>query len=184
FEKYAAYYQSTSNQIYWADIAQFSRYVDHYHEVIDRHMGTPASTEVITELYVPRDALSEFMWESRKLLRKLESQVIYGTIRFIARDEESFLAWAKDRYACVIFNLHTEHSPSGLEKSKAALRGLIDLARSAGGSFYLTYHRYATRDQLLDCYPQFPEFLKQKQKYDPGELFESDWYRHCKGLTA
>ena len=28
------------------------------------------------------------------------------------------------------------------------------------------------------CYPQFGEFLRLKRKYDPTELFQSDWYRH------
>jgi hypothetical protein len=39
---------------------------------------------------------------------------IYGTIRLIERDDESFLAWAKQPYACTIFNLHTSHTPDGL----------------------------------------------------------------------
>ena len=37
--------------------------------------------------------------------------MIYGTVRLIERDDETFLAWARDRYACVIFNLHVEHTP-------------------------------------------------------------------------
>ena len=39
--------------------------------------------------------------------------VIYGTVRLIERDDESFLAWARDRWACVIFNLHTVHTRRG-----------------------------------------------------------------------
>ncbi len=40
----------------------------------------------------------------------------------VERDDESFLAWAKERYACVIFNLHTIHTPAGIEHSAAAFR--------------------------------------------------------------
>jgi len=27
-----------------------------------------------------------------------------------------------------------------------------------------------------------PEFLKLKRKYDPDELFQSEWYRHYKRM--
>jgi hypothetical protein len=53
-----------------------------------------------------------------------------------------------------------------------------------GGSYYLTYHRYATREQVEACYPQFPEFLRLKRQHDPEERFQSDWYRHYKKLFA
>lgn len=33
-------------------------------------------------------------------------------------------------------------------------------------------------------YPQFVEFLKLKRRYDPAEMFQSDWYRHHKAMFA
>src|SRR5262245_1475269 len=48
----------------------------------------------------------------------------------------------------------------------------------------LTYHRWARKDQMLACYPQFPEFLRMKQKHDPKEVIQSDWYRHYKTMFA
>lgn len=55
---------------------------------------------------------------------------------------------------------------------------MIDLATQYGGSYYLTYHRWATRQQVETCYPQWVDFLRRKRKYDPEEKFQSDWYRH------
>ena len=63
------------------------------------------------------------------------------------------------------------------EGAAAAFRRLIDLALERGGSFYLTYHRWATRRPLLAAYPQLPSFLEAKLAHDPDELFQSDWYR-------
>ena len=110
--------------------------------------------------------------------------MIYGTIRFIEQDEESFLAWAKARYACIIFNIHTAHDPAALERTAATFRGLIDRALEFGGSYYLTYHRWATRAQVEACYPQFAEFLRQKRRLDPAERFQSEWYRHYARMFA
>ena len=185
FRRYADHYLSTSGQIYWSDTHQLSTYLDDYHRTLDRKLkAVHPATEIISEVYVPRPALVGFMKEVRDDFRKNNVNVIYGTIRLIERDDESFLAWAKQTYACIIFNLHTVHTPEGLEHSAAAFRRLIEMALRRGGSYYLTYHRYATREQVLACYPQFPEFLRLKRKYDPEERFQSDWYRHYKRMFA
>jgi hypothetical protein len=110
--------------------------------------------------------------------------VIYGTIRLVEQDTESFLAWARERWACVIFNLCVTHSPDGLAAAQQVFRGLIDLGIAHGGSFYLTYHRWATRAQVEACYPQFREFLRLKDAHDPDHLFASDWHRHYRALFA
>src|SRR6266567_3484114 len=119
-----------------------------------------------------------------ELLRSNRTIVIYGTVRLIEKDDESFLAWAKEPYACVIFNLLSFHTPRGIEASARSFRGLIDLAIARGGSYYLTYHKFAKPEQVIACYPQFKRFLDLKKKYDPTERFQSDWYRYYRKLLA
>lgn len=181
----ALYYLSTSGQLYWSDTHQLSVYIDDYHRALDRMLGaTGRATEMISEIYVPRGALVRFLADARADFRAHEVDVIYGTIRLIERDDESLLAWARDRWACVIFNLHVVHSPEGLARAAAAFRRLIDLAVRFGGSYYLTCHRWATRRQVEACYPQFAEFLRLKRRYDPEERFQSEWYRHYRAMFA
>jgi FAD/FMN-containing dehydrogenase len=185
FRKYADYYLSTNGQVYWSDLNQLSFYPDNYHREIDSKLHAPyPASEMITEIDVPRQTLNGFLDEVREDFRKNQVELIYGTVRLIDRDEESFLPWAKQPYACTIFNLHTVHSPEGLERSKHTFRRLIDMAARLGGTYYLTYHRYATRNQVESCYPQFAEFLRLKKKYDPEERFQSDWYRHYRNMFA
>ena len=140
------------------------------------------STEMITEVYVPRDALAGFLEIVRRDFRRHAVELIYGTVRLIERDNESFLAWAKDSYACIVFNLHTEHSAAGIRKAQTDFQRLITRAIEAGGSYYLTYHRWATREQVETCYPQLREFLRRKRCHDPREIFQSDWYRHYREM--
>jgi FAD/FMN-containing dehydrogenase len=185
FKRYADYYLSTNGQVYWSDTHQLSIYPDNYHREIDQKLHAPyPATEMITEIDVPRAMLKGFLEEVREDFRKNKVELIYGTVRLIERDDESFLPWAKQPYACTIFNLHTVHSPEGLQRSADAFRRLIDMAASRGGSYYLTYHRYATRNQVEACYPQFAEFLRLKRKYDPEERFQNDWYRHYRTMFA
>ena len=179
FEEYSRYYRTTSGNIYWSDLHQFSGYLDNFHVEVDRRMHAehPAS-EIITELYIPRHSLVQFMSDARQDFRKNSVTDIYGTIRLIERDEESFLAWARQPYACVIFNVHTVHTEKGVQHAADAFRRLIDLAIGYEGSYYLSYHKFASREQVEACYPQFRKFLELKRKFDPAECFQSDWYRH------
>ncbi|HLF00133.1 MAG TPA: FAD-binding oxidoreductase, partial [Gaiellaceae bacterium] len=160
FELYTAHYLATSGQVYLSDRHQLATYVPGYH--------WPGSSEMISELYVPRPLLADFLAAAARDMRALEADIVYGTVRLIERDDESFLAWARERWACVVLNLHVEHSPVGIEQAARAFRRLIDLALERGGSFYLTYHRWATRRQLLTAYPQLPEFLRAKLENDPA----------------
>jgi FAD/FMN-containing dehydrogenase len=139
---------------------------------------------MITEIYVPRPLLPDFMREVAGTFRTNGVPIIYGTVRLIETDDESFLAWAKEPYACIIFNLHVVHTPEGMERAAAAFRNLIEMAIKRGGRYYLTYHRYATRAQVEACYPQLPDFLKLKKKYDPDERFQSEWYRFYRAMFA
>ena len=186
FELYSSHYLSTDGQRYWSDTHQLSVYLDDYHRELDARigLGVGRGSEMITEVYVPREKLLGFMETVREDFRSHQADLIYGTIRLIEKDEESFMAWAKERYACIVFNLHVAHTEAGIEKAKRDFRLLIDRAIQSGGSYYLTYHRWATREQVLACYPQFPEFLRLKKSYDPAEVFQSEWYRHYKAMLT
>jgi FAD/FMN-containing dehydrogenase len=178
FALYAQHYIATDGQTYWSDTHQLGVYLDGYHTELDRLMGArhPGS-EMISELYVPVDRTVDFLRAAAAALAERKAEVIYGTIRLIDPDTDTVLAWAQGRRTCVIFNLHVEHTPAGIARSGDAFRALIDLALERGGSFFLTYHRHATRAQLLAGYPRLHEFLHAKDAYDPRGVFSSDWHR-------
>ncbi len=183
FDFYTKRYLATSGQVYYHDRQLSAAYQPGYHAALDRRMHAKVkATEMITEIYVPVSALVRFMEEARLVLREQKANLIYGTVRLIEKDEESFLAWARQSYACVIFNLHVQHNEQGLESAHRAFRTLIDLGIQHDGSFYLTYHRWATKRQVEVCYPQFQSFLDQKLVFDSAEVFQSDWYVHYKTL--
>lgn len=185
YETYSAYYLSTSGQRYWSDTHQLSVYIDDYHRELDRRLQAPVKgSEMITELYVPRPALAAFLDAVRADFRQYGAKLIYGTIRLIETDGESFLAWARQPWACTVMNLHVDHTEDGVRKAEGDFRRLIDRAIAHGGSYFLTYHRWATRQQVEACYPQMAEFLRLKRRYDPDEVFQSDWYRHHRRMFA
>ena len=185
FEIYAAHYLSTDGQFYWSDAHQLSGYIEGQDEVIDRATGSRApGTLMITEVYVPRARLPDFLRVAAELLRIRQANLVYGTVRFIRKDDDTFLPWARDSFACVVMNLRVLHDAEGLETARVQFQDLIDAALALGGSYFLTYHRWARKDQVLKAYPRFPEFLALKRKYDPEERFQSEWYRHYRAMFS
>lgn len=181
FSVYKAHYLSTNGQIYMSDTFQLATYINGYHKKIDAKLNKIcAGSEAITELYVPRTKLGAFMKRAAALLRNERANVIYGTVRLIERDDETFLAWATQPWACIIFNLHVDHDHISIQAVSNTFRSLYQLAIEFGGKYYLTYNRYAASNQLQACYPQVPRFVELKRKYDPFDRFNSDWFNYLK----
>ena len=179
YERYRDFYLKTNGQVYWSDTHQLSYYTADFESVLQQASpGYPAGSLMITEVYVPRSELPAFMKELAQDFREHEVNLIYGTVRLIRRDNETFLAWARQDYACIVMNLRVTQTPVGVRKAEEDFQRVIDRALARDGSYYLTYHRWARKDQVLKAYPQFVEFLKLKRRYDRDERFQSEWYRH------
>jgi FAD/FMN-containing dehydrogenase len=189
FQLYAQHYLATDGRNYWSDTHQLSTYIPSYADVLAERTRSPSSspmkeTLVIGEHYVAPERLLDFMQAAREIFRRFGSEVIYGTIRAIRRDTVSFLPWARGDYACVIFNIRTRHDEAGLQRTAHTFRALMDACIALDGSFFLTYHRHASISQVLAAHPRFREFLQLKKKYDPEEIFTSDWYLHYRDALA
>ncbi|MGI9307968.1 MAG: FAD-binding protein [Gammaproteobacteria bacterium] len=185
FQAYTDYYLTTDGQFYWSDTHQLSYYSTGLDQFIDQAEGSQAEGSLmITELYVPRAELDTFLGKAATALRKENANLVYGTVRFIEKDTDSFLAWASQPYASIVMNLRVIHDDEGIDVAKRQFQTLIDVALELDGSYFLTYHRWARKDQVLAAYPQFPDFLLLKKKYDPDERFQSDWYRYYRKLLS
>jgi FAD/FMN-containing dehydrogenase len=183
FDLYTEMFRSMDEKLCLSDTSQMSTYHKGYREFINSNLKFDGPVSLmLSELYVPRKILAEFMAKAAVVLKANGIPNIYGTIRLIEQDDDTFLPWAKQKYACVIVNLLVTNSDSGIEKAVETFRALIDVSIGFEGSYYLTYHKWARKDQVLACYPQMPAFLKKKLEYDPDALFQSDWYRHNREL--
>ena len=183
FEKFSDFYLATHGQLYWSDTHQLNLYLEDYHGALDHRLGAAVrGSEMITELYVPRSALLAFMDEVRRDFLLNDVDFIYGTIRLIEAEHETALRWARESYACVIFNLHIDHRHEDLARAADHFRRLIDHSLRHGGSYFLTYHRFASAAQVEAAHPAIRQFLAAKRRLDPQGIFQSDWYRHMAGL--
>src|SRR5216117_1159677 len=61
FKRYSDYYLSTNGQTYWSDTNQLSAYLPNYANKVREQIGGEESSLIITEIYVPRADLSDFL---------------------------------------------------------------------------------------------------------------------------
>jgi UDP-N-acetylenolpyruvoylglucosamine reductase len=184
FREFSQFYLATSGQRYWSDTHQLNLYLENYHHSLDGRLGCAVrGGEMITELYVPPGRLADFMADVRQQFLRNPVDLIYGTIRLIEPETQSALPWARERYACVIFNLHVDHEADAVQRAGRAFIDLIDHAIAHRGSYYLTYHRFARPDQIRACHPEIPAWLEAKQRIDGSGVFQSDWYRHLLAIV-
>jgi hypothetical protein len=115
---------ATDGQVYWSGLHQLGVYVDGCHE----RLGASAS-EMITEVFLPRDRLIDFMAACRDDFRTHAVELVCGTIRAIRKDDETFLPWAHRDRACVVFNLHVRHDAAGIAKAGEDFRRIIGRSR-------------------------------------------------------
>ncbi len=185
FRRFTEFYLATHGQLYWSDTHQLNLYLEDYHGALDHRLGAAVrGSEMITELYVPRADLTRFMDDVRRDFNANDVDFIYGTIRLIEAERETALPWARYGWACVIFNLHIDHRAQDIERAAGHFSRLIDHALRYGGSYFLTYHRFASAAQVLAAHPDVRRFLATKRALDPTGVFQSDWYRHLEGLLA
>ena len=53
---------------------------------------------------------------------------------------------------------------------------LIDVAEESGGTYYLPYQLYYSKEQLRRAYPEVDDFFAAKKRYDPDGLFSNKFY--------
>lgn len=170
FELTAERELAAAGQVVAADVPFLAPYVPGYH--------WPGSSEVLTELHVPRDAVDGFLQAAAGDLRAREADVIGATVRLVEPEEETALAWARKAWACLAIDLHVDHDAVAVGRAADTCRALIDAALSAGGSYHLAYHRWARRDQVEAAHPRIHDVLAAKRAHDPSGVLQSDWYRH------
>ena len=162
---WAGYRQSLLDagpQVDFNDAWQSAEYVPGYHAATDAAVGASVrGSEVLSEFYVPRESLAAFLEQTAGELRAANANMIYGNVRLIEPDTETALPWATKRMACIVMNLHCDHNDAGIAIVRDAFRRVLDRAIALGGTYYLAYHSFARKDQVLACFPQLPELLRE-----------------------
>jgi len=133
-------------------------------------------TDILQEYFVPYDRMPEFVDGLREVVHRNQANLLNVTIRTVHKDTVTALPYAKqDMFGFVLyFNVRFNgHDNEILQKTTSEL---IDVAHHTGGTYYLPYQLFYSKEQLKAAYPEIETFFATKKKYDAEELFTNKFY--------
>ena len=113
------------------------------------------STSILQEYFVPLHALEHFLQQYKTIIQKYNVNVLNLSIRYVPQETESILNYApQDSFALVAYINVFRSTEQYIEKKWT--RDIINAVLSVGGTYYLPYHVYATKQQFHLCCARAP----------------------------
>jgi len=134
------------------------------------------TTPILQEYFIPCDQLLTFIEKLKQVVRAYKINMLNVSIRYICQDTESIMAYAqpKECFSLVCY-INIKKSTKGMKKAERWTQELIEHALVCGGTYYLPYQLYATKDQFERAYPQANLLRAIKEKYDPTYRFKNSF---------
>jgi hypothetical protein len=130
-------------------------------------------TDILHEYFVAPERFPEFVGACQDIIPSSGLEFLNATLRYLEADQQSVLAYARERRIAAVMSFSQSVTPDGERKMLAMTEALIDRVVGLGGSFYLPYRLHARHDQVRAAYPCFDQFVERKKHYDPGLLFRN-----------
>ena len=148
--------------------------------------GAPAcgKAESDLSLLVPPERLDVLVARVREQTAEWRVPIAGAVARSTLPEEETFLRWARRKYAQVRLRLATPAGLGGRVRAAQARREIIDTVIAEGGAFPPAGIFDASREQAETCYPELREFLMEKRRLDPADRLYNAWYQHTRGLLG
>lgn len=176
FREYARFAEAVNGSVSTGRDFHWDTYAPGYHAQLERHLGLPQGGDVLTEFFVPIEALEDLLDYARNEIRRFGVDPILTSLRSVRQCQISYLRWARCDYACMVMALHVDDCPQQLARLDAFCAAIARFCGQQGGTFYLPYRQFAQHADLLDMYPNIHEFVEEKHRRDPSGLLSSDWF--------
>lgn len=134
------------------------------------------STDILVECFVTAEQFEPFLAEMRKIIPENQADLLNVTVRDINRDDDSFLRYADKNMISLVMLFNQPCNAAGEKQMSKLTQDLVAATLRHDGRYYLPYRLHATPDQFNAAYPQAKSFFELKQKYDPDELFQNEFY--------
>jgi FAD/FMN-containing dehydrogenase len=133
-------------------------------------------TDILQEYFIPYDRMPEFVDRLRNVVKKNEANLLNVTIRTVHKDNITALPYAKEDMFGFVLYFNVGFDDEDNEILKKTTIDLIEAAEQSGGTYYLPYQLFYSKQQLERAYPEIEGFFAAKQEYDPIELFSNKFY--------
>jgi FAD/FMN-containing dehydrogenase/glycerophosphoryl diester phosphodiesterase len=134
--------------------------------------------DVLHEYFVPKNQLCPFLQSLRKNVLAYHMNILNVTIRDVSKDNISLLPYAKQDMFALVCLFSQKRELEDEAKMKEFTEKVVEDVLKLNGSFYLPYRLHYTRQQLLKAYPEIGDWIKLKRKWDPKQVFDSEFFQY------
>ena len=134
----------------------------------------PDRTDILHEYFVGFEEFDGFLTICRKVIPASYQEFLNVTLRYVARDDQSVLSFARVPRIAAVMSFSQELTQRGEADQARMTRELIDRIVDIGGAYYLPYRPHATLDQLTKSYPRAEEFSMAKREIDPDLVLRNN----------
>ncbi|WP_225217714.1 FAD-binding oxidoreductase [Sporosarcina gallistercoris] len=142
----------------------------------------PGRVEVLQEFFVPVDAFEAYLHDLRQVIPANDSKDDFKlhniTVRYAAKDDFTTLNYAKEDMLGLVVLIQHGVKEEQVANAESLIRTWTDLTLEHGGTYYLPYYRYQTKDQFRSSYPEWEKFKEEKLRRDPNNIFQNMFYEY------
>jgi FAD/FMN-containing dehydrogenase len=157
------------------DVCLVSRNEEMYDDMAYLRNRLP-DTDILQEYFIPYDRMPEFVDGLRTVVARNRANLLNVTMRTVHKDTLTSLPYAKEDMFGFVLYFNVKFNDHDNEILRKTTTDLIDVAHQAGGTYYLPYQLFYSKEQLRQCYPEIDDFFMTKKKYDPIGLFSNTFY--------
>ncbi|MCA1053615.1 FAD-binding oxidoreductase [Rossellomorea aquimaris] len=133
-------------------------------------------TDILQEYFVPIDEYEVYIDDMKNYLQERDLNLINITVRYVEQNEEPAMSYSKGDMFALVLLINQGLSEKEISETGETVRGMIDITLKHGGSYYLPYYQYPTKEQMRAAYPNSDDFFDMKRKLDPKERFINQFY--------
>jgi len=138
------------------------------------------TTDILQEYFIPIEKSADFINFYRETLQKNNINIVNCTIRKTNKDTQAVVSYGKSEMLGFVCYYKIDKADTGKQQMQKLHKEIGKWLVENQGTFYLTYQNYFEDDVLFKIYPELNKLFVEKTKYDPDEVFYSQWYENVK----
>lgn len=142
----------------------------------------PGRIEVLQEFFVPVHAYKDYINDLKQVSpandRNDDFKVHNITVRYAAKEDFTTLNYAKEDMLGLVVLIQHGLKEEEIANATSLIQSWTNLTLEHGGTYYLPYYRYQTKEQFRSSYPGWEEFEEEKLRKDPNNVFQNMFYEY------
>ncbi|REB06405.1 FAD-binding oxidoreductase [Sporosarcina sp. BI001-red] len=142
----------------------------------------PGRVEVLQEFFVPVDSYDEYLTDLKDIIpandKRHDFKVHNITVRYAAKDNFTTLNYAKEDMLGLVVLIQHGLKEEDITNAESLIQSWTNLTLEHGGTYYLPYYRYQTKEQFKSSYPNWQDFQEEKLRKDPNHVFQNMFYEY------